>query len=967
MTLELIKGATLLFALSLLQSFNVRFWGIRKTPEKIVSGGLFGGICVIGMMMPLEVASGVLFDARSVILSMSGLFGGPIVGGVAAVIAGGYHAWIGGGGANVGVAIVFSSMVLGLLYRYCWGRGWVKIGFFQLLVFGLVVHVAEFALFTQLPDDVVQKVMDNVALPLLLIFTLATAVLGMLLQDIENRTATEAALRLSEKSLRMARDQLESVLSNLPGGIYRRVLRPDGADYTEFYMGQLPRTLGVETQFGVNSLKVVSDFTFPEYVKIRGDAIRQSADQMTPCIFEYPVRMPDGSNLWVQSVSIPHYRDNGDIVWDGINLDITQRKQAEEKLYESEKRLREAVESLQEGFVLFDAEDRLVMVNDVYRRSNPMIQGILEKGLRFEDLIRGIAESGYLVEAVGREEEFIRERVKQHRNPKGRIIRQTRDGKWRMIHDVRTLEGGTVLTVTDITGLKVTEKALLASEQRLKDIAEAVSDWFWEMDENLRFSFFSERRKSQTGLPTTENIGMTRWEVADADLEKDEIWRAHRAMLENHEPFRDFQYEYTSSLGRSHVSNVSGKPIFDDQGTFKGYRGTAIDITDRKRTEDTLRQLQKVKAIGQLTGGIAHDFNNLLHVISGNLDMLDEDLLHDPTAQKMIQGAKKAAFRGGELTQKLLSFSREQSLNAKIVDANDRIAEMIEILGRTLGEDIIISTAYGDGLRMINIDHGILGNAILNLAINARDAMPNGGEIKFRTDNVNLDKEAFGEDGTIVSGDYVMITVSDTGTGMDAETLNRVFEPFFTTKEVGKGCGMGLSMVYGFVTQSGGYLSIDSEKGKGTTVRLYFTAADADTADARETVEKTKFVAKGDETILVVEDNSEVRKVMAVMLGRLGYEVLEAEDGPSALALLGGGENSIDLVLSDVVMPAGMSGLDLARELKRHYQGIKMLMTSGYPEGKIRARDLDEFGTTLLRKPCKLDELAQAVRSSLDQ
>ncbi len=368
MTLELIKGAALLLALSLLQSFNVRFWGkTSELAEKITSGVLFGGICVIGMMVPLEVVPGVIFDARSVILSMSGLFGGPIVGGVAAIIAGGYRAWIGGGGATVGVAVVLSCMLLGLAYRYCHDRGWVKIGVFQLLVFGLLVHAVVIALLTQLPADIVQEVMDTVALPLFLTFTPVTAFFGMLLLDIENRAATETALRVSENKQRKAQDRLENLLSNLPGGIYRRVLRPDGSESIEYNLGQLPRALGVETEFGKKSSKVISNFSSPAYRKIRNDAVRQSAEQMTPCIFEYPVRMPDESVIWVQSVSTPHRRKNGEIVWDGLNLDITQRKQAEEALSKSEKSLRGAIDSLQEGFALFDADDRLIRVNDVYR------------------------------------------------------------------------------------------------------------------------------------------------------------------------------------------------------------------------------------------------------------------------------------------------------------------------------------------------------------------------------------------------------------------------------------------------------------------------------------------------------------------------------------------------------------------------------------------------------------------------
>jgi len=712
--------------------------------------------------------------------------------------------------------------------------------------------------------------------------------------------------------------------------------------------------------------------------------------------------------------------------------------------------------------------------------------------LYFEDLIRANVGAGRLVEAVGREEEFIRERLELHRNPKGSIIREISDGKWCMIQEIRTPQGGTVLTFVDISDLKMAEKALRTSEQRLKDIAEAASDWFWEQDAAFRFIDIGEFDNNKFLRYARESIGQTRWGFAGINPEESEHWQNHVDDLMAHRSFRDFRYNALNDDGTEIVLSVSGKPVFSADGTFTGYRGSAtnlselaqaqnanerflhaldhldeglalwdaegrlvlsnkylrkvagpagvhlrpgitfkkwlqahvrhdslpeavgrdeawvaerlayfqnpvgakevqrkgrwyqfrlqrlpdgsimhrtVDIHDIKVSEGALRQAEKIKAVGQLTGGIAHDFNNLLHIITGNLQMLDEDLRHDISAQKMISAATTAAFRGGELTQQLLAFSRQQELHPEVVAVNEVIIDTLKLIERTLGENIMIATAFGEGLGRVNIDPGMLGNAILNLAINARDAMPNGGKLRIAT--VGINQEAIGQDDAIVSGSYVQITVSDTGTGMDAETLNHVFEPFFTTKEVGKGSGMGLSMVYGFVTQSGGHVSIDSEEGKGTSIKLYFAAVDAlvDAAsgEAKEAEDKTKSAAKGDEIILVVEDDEDVRNVTVTMLSRLGYEVLEAEDGPSALALLGNGGKRVDLVLSDVVMPSGMSGLDLARELRRHYQDIKVLMASGYSEGSTTAEELDEIDTILLSKPFNFEELAAAVRNALDQ
>jgi PAS domain S-box-containing protein len=828
MTLELIKGAALLFALSLLQSFNVRFWGIRKNTEKIVSGGLFGGICVIGMMMPLEVGSGVIFDARSVILSMSGLFGGPIVGVIAAVIAGGYRAWIGGGGANVGVAVVFSCMGLGLLYRYCWKQGWVKVDFFRLLVFGLAVHVADIALITQLPDDVVQKVMDNVALPLLLIFTPATAFLGMLLQDIENRTATEAALRLSEKSLRMARDQLESVLSNLPGGVFRRVLRPDGTEYMEYYMGQLARTLGLETQFGVNPPKLVSEFTFPEYVNVRDEAVRKSAEQMAPCLFEYPVRMPEGPILWVQSVSIPHRRDNGEIVWDGLNLDITERKMAEEKF-------RTAFDHVTVGNIVIDG-------NGIIGSCNKAAQDIF----------------GYAA---------------------GEVIGQN--------------------------------VSMLMPEPYVSEHDTYIQNYV------------------ETTNPMIIGVG-----------------REVTGLRKNGE-------EFPMHLGIGVITS----------GGSESFIGSITDLTELKVLETQLRQSQKMEAVGQLTGGIAHDFNNLLAVMLGNTEMLG-DSIDDEKAKHNIEALIKAVGRAESLTNRLLAFSRQQTLSPVAAYVTDLIGGLEDMLRRTLGETVDLRVEAGLDLWPATIDPHQFENALVNLAVNARDAMPQGGRLTVEIANVTLDETHAAQYEEVTPGDYVMVAVSDTGAGMPPEVLEKVFEPFFTTKEVGEGSGLGLSMVYGFVKQSNGHVTIDSEAGHGTKVELYMPRS-REAVTRKDAAKDTPKFAPGSERILVVEDDESVREIPATILRDHGYVVVEAADAKQAIRHLKDGK-PFDLLFTDVILPGGMNGVEIADQAKTLQPGIKVLYTTGYAENLVVHHGRLDPDKTLVNKPYRRAELLEKVRSMLD-
>ena len=389
---------------------------------------------------------------------------------------------------------------------------------------------------------------------------------------------------------------------------------------------------------------------------------------------------------------------------------------------------------------------------------------------------------------------------------------------------------------------------------------------------------------------------------------------------------------------------------------------SVTDLTKTKGLELQLRQSQKMEAVGQLTGGVAHDFNNLLAIINGNLELLREtgDLKDEPL--EMLRRAIAAVDQGSNLTDQLLTFSRQQTLNPKTIEINTLLFDTVGLLTRTLGEDILIKTAFETHIPLIKVDPGMLRNAILNLALNARDAMPKGGTLTIKTARVDLDGKVFYDNQGILTGPHVGISICDTGSGIKKKDLDRVFEPFFTTKGIGEGTGLGLSMVFGFVKQSGGHVSIHSKKGKGTTIDLYFPETDSLDLKTKESTPRPQTEAKGSETILVVEDNEHVRMVTVAMLSRMGYEVLESKDGLSALKVLGKNGNGVDLVFSDVVMPSGMSGIDLSNELKRNYRDIKVLMTSGYPDKVLGNKNT---GVRLLRKPYKKADLAEAVRMAL--
>ncbi|HEY0011608.1 MAG TPA: PAS domain S-box protein [Allosphingosinicella sp.] len=391
-------------------------------------------------------------------------------------------------------------------------------------------------------------------------------------------------------------------------------------------------------------------------------------------------------------------------------------------------------------------------------------------------------------------------------------------------------------------------------------------------------------------------------------------------------------------------------------------------IAERERVEEALRQAQKMEAVGQLTGGIAHDFNNLLTVVSGNIDMARRSLGEngDPRALRAIGNAMKGAERAASLTQRLLAFSRRQPLQPKQVDVNRIMSGMSELLDRALGETVSLEVVAAAGVWRVEVDPNQLESAILNLAVNARDAMPEGGKLTVETSNCRIDESYAAGHADVAPGQYVLIAVTDTGTGMTPDVVAKAWDPFFSTKEVGKGTGLGLSQVYGYVKQSGGHVKIYSEPGHGTTVKIYLPRLMADVHADEETRDDVPEAVPGEENILVVEDDDDVRIYTVESLRELGYRVIEAHDGASALRLLERQETPLSLLLTDVVMP-GMSGRELADEARALQPDLKVLFTTGYARNAIVHGGRLDPGVELLPKPFTFEALAAKVRDVLEK
>jgi PAS domain S-box-containing protein len=402
------------------------------------------------------------------------------------------------------------------------------------------------------------------------------------------------------------------------------------------------------------------------------------------------------------------------------------------------------------------------------------------------------------------------------------------------------------------------------------------------------------------------------------------------------------------------------------------FTGMIYDLSDRRHVEEALReserrlaQAQKMEAVGQLTGGIAHDFNNLLLVITGNLELL-ESCRDDGDRGSLLREAQDAAALGSKLTDQLLTFSRKRHLDPHGIQLNDLVIGIASMLQRTIGEHITLSTSLSGDLWETRADSGQFQSAIVNMAVNARDAMPNGGRLIIETQNflIEPDEESLLQE--LKPGGYVQLSISDTGTGMPSDVRDRVFEPFFTTKEKGRGTGLGMAMVYGFVKQSAGHVTIYSEVGHGTTINLYFPRWSGATTAQSTGATMTDADPHLNKVVLVVEDDERVRRLTTTRLKMMGYKVIEVVDGPKALEVLNG-KDKVDLVFTDLVMPGGLSGREVAVSARAIRPGVKVLLTSGYSEQLVHGDDLQRENLRVLRKPYRQADLAFELREVLGE
>ncbi|MBI5386313.1 MAG: PAS domain S-box protein [Verrucomicrobia bacterium] len=780
-------------------------------------------------------------------------------------------------------------------------------------------------------------------------------------RDITKRRATEEALRASEQRFR-------TLVENVPGAVYRCELNaPWRVEHISEGIEDLTGYPAAEFMNGPrrNYAEVIFKEDLPQ-VEL---TVAAAVAQRQTFEIQYRIRHANGSLRWVHERGAAIFGADGQpVCLDGVIMDVTRRRQAEETLRESEARYRLLFESNPHPMWVYDtASLGFLAVNDAavrhYGYSYGEFLAMTIADIRPPDDVPALLKTVSALDgSAGHTGPW------RHRRKDGSILHVeiTSQALTFASHQAR------LVLVDDVTERLAAENALRQREADLVLAQRIGHIGSWEMDVATQALEWSAETFRIFGCqPETFKLNVPAFfELVHPD-DRERVQRASDESLRTGCEV-EVEHRVVRPDGSERVVFERAQVLHDAAGRPFRMVGTVQDVTEQKRAEETrarleaeLRQAQKMEAIGQLAAGVAHDFNNILTVIQGNTSLLEDAVSGDVLLTESLRQIAVSADRAAGLTRQLLLFSRKQVARPQPLQFNELLGNLTKMLGRLIGEHIQLRCTFGPALPLIHADAGMLEQVIVNLVVNARDAMPEGGNLLLTTERVTVDAVEAAENPEARPGDFVCLSVTDTGSGMDAATLGRIFEPFFTTKEVGKGTGLGLATAYGIVQQHQGWIEVESEVGRGTTFRILLPVL-TNEVQADEPFLKKPVLRKGRERLLVVEDDPAVQALVAEVLRKLGYQVTTANSGVEALELWGRNQG-VDLLLTDIVMPGGVSGVALARRLREQRPALKVVFSSGYSVESTQAGLEISPTTRFLQKPYEPLALSEVVRECLDE
>jgi two-component system cell cycle sensor histidine kinase/response regulator CckA len=686
-------------------------------------------------------------------------------------------------------------------------------------------------------------------------------------------------------------------------------------------------------------------------------ALDRAVKSQSPFAVEYRVIRPDGVVRWFRETGRPFPGTSGEVTYAaGVVVDVTAEREMATALRRSEERFAKAFQMSPDCIAISD-DTGIIDINDRFEQITGYPKSMV--------LGRRLPDTGIMPDLARFEEFFHRMRTTGYvRDFEAEVISSTGIRRTLLSSgEPVELDGRQhYLTVSrDITAHKLAEEALRRTEVRYRELVENANDIIFTVDRDGYCLSMNRIGQLITGYVATDSRGIDLRKLVAPEEIPTVLRQLQRVMAG--EDVKPFEIDVITADGRRITLEVGVRPLREDAAIIAA-QGIARDVTTRRELEAQLRQAQKMDGIGRLAAGVAHDFNNLLTIILAHCESTAPIVPVGSGLQSAISGIKVAADRAASLTGQLLAFSRRQVTQPRPLDLNTVVSDIKVMMTRLIGEDIRVQFRPGDHLWTVSADSSQIQQVVLNLAVNARDAMPSGGDLIIETKNVMLDGQYVQHHAQVPPGEYVMISVSDSGIGMDQETLAHIFEPFFTTKEVGKGTGLGLATVYGIVKQSLGFVWVYSEVGIGSTFKVYLPRIDAQRPNALVPLKRAD-AASGSEKVLLVEDEADLREILQQYLESKGYSVLSASDGPSGLAACRASSPIPRLLITDVVMP-GMSGRVLADQLRTEHPAIKVLYLSGYTDDAVLRHGILPNDTHFLQKPFALHDLAGKVRSILD-